>query len=170
MFREIAQIILAINLSTSTVPDARVVQFAQQIQSRSVYVNVDPFMVTAIILHESQFNERAISGDQEDFGLMQIRARFYPGQKLILLEGIHNIKVGTHLIKLNKDMCRNFLKREPLTQEWFACYTGSCTKGGMCKPTKLTKKIEDYSLCLKDRVENGTVKNCKKIYWANIKD
>jgi len=50
-----------------------------------------------------------------------------------------------------------------------ACYTGSCTNGGMCKPTKLTKVIEDYQLCIQDAVENGVSRDCKEIYWPELK-
>lgn len=173
MFTEIAQILMAIQLSAThyTPPETRATALATTIQERAQYADVDPYIIVAIITHESQWRERAVSGDTEDYGLMQIRGRFYYGGKHNdwLLEGVNNIKIGTYVIKKSKDICRQHLGREPRTQEWLACYTGSCVNGGMCKPTRLTKVIEDYELCLKDVVENNVSRDCRTIYWPELK-
>lgn len=176
MFREVAQIVLAISLSSmhGQSNPSRIAALAATIQTEAnkPEIDIDPIMIVAIVAHESQWNERAISSDREDFGLMQVRNRYYYNglHSNWLLDGVNNIKVGTNIIKKSKDICRTFLGREPKTQEWLACYTGSCTVSGMCKPTKLTKVIEDYSLCMQDVVENGTQTDCKVIYWPNLKN
>src|SRR5271166_647081 len=103
-----------------------------------------------------------------DYGLMQVRAAHYGGPASYLLLGESNIKVGTHTIKMSKDYCRTKLHREPTTQEWLSVYQGS-PAGYKCKPTRLTKQFEDYALCLQDNVENQAGRNCKAIYWPQMK-
>jgi hypothetical protein len=164
----IAQIILAIQLSSPHLPTPRAQAFAAVIQAQP---DVEPLETIAIATHESQWNELAISADGADFGLMQIRAQYYGGKKSDLLNGEHNIKVGSYLMKLNKEMCRKFLNREPEFQEYYACYSGACrNKETMCKPTKLSKQVNEYKLCLQDRVNDpNSNKDCRKVYWPEIK-
>jgi hypothetical protein len=163
MFRELAQILLSIQLSTHAIPQVREEALAKHIQKRAMYVDVDPFLVVAIITHESLWQEDAISKDGLDYGLMQIRSIYYGDNPRYLLQGENNITVGTGLIKLSINYCRNRLHREPATQEWLAIYQGS---GFDCHPTKLTKQFEDYALCLQDDVENNKDRDCKEIYKA----
>lgn len=118
MFREIAQIILAIQLSASTVSAPHAEQLAKVIQHQSDQIDVDPMIEVAIITHESQWNERAISGDGEDVGLMQVRARYHGANaRTWLLNPELNIKVGSDIIRRSKDFCTNYLHRKPTTQE-----------------------------------------------------
>lgn len=167
MFREIAQIILAIQLSTtSPVPASRINSWAHVIQQQAVKIDVDPVEIVAIIAHESQFHERAISQDHEDYGLMQVRARYYGPWHNALLNGEHNIRVGAYVIGLSKDICRKKFGREPTTQEWLAGYQGS----PICKPTKLTKLVNDFAQCLSYRVDfkDIFIADCRKLYWPYI--
>src|SRR5271154_4139834 len=167
MFREIAQIILAIQLSSPSLSTHRVEQLATVIQQQSDKVDVDPLIEVAIITHESQWNERAISGDREDIGLMQVRARYHgPNARQWLLNGEANIRVGSGVIGSSKDFCRKYLHREPTTQEWLSVYQGALPS---CKPTKLTQQFEDYAMCLQAELDPLSVENemgldCKKIY------
>lgn len=168
MVRELLQILLSIQLSTHAIPQVREAALAHHIQQRAEYAGVDPFIVVAIITHESQWNERSISTDGMDYGLMQVRAAHYGADSNYLLVGESNINVGTYIIKKSIEYCRIKLGREPSTQEWLSVYQGSY-KGYHCKPTKLTAQFESYALCLQDVVVNGQDRNCKAIYWPNIK-
>lgn len=164
MLRALTQILLSIQLSTHAVPEVREEMLARCIQQRAEYAGVDPLIIVAIISHESQWNERAISTDGMDYGLMQVRARHYGGNSNYLLSGESNINVGTDLIKKDIAYCQRILGRQPSTQEWLSVYQGS-PSAYKCKPTKLTKQFEDYALCLQDNVENAAGHNCKLIYW-----
>ena len=169
MFRELFHILMSIQLSTHNIPVKRQEMLAKYIQQRAEYADVDPFVITAIITHESQWNEHAVSADGKDIGLMQIRVANVGNDTNYLFYGENNIRVGTEIIKKDIDYCRNKLKREPTTQEWLSVYQGS-PSGYKCRPTKLTKLFEDYSICLKDVVINGAEKNCKEVYWPELKD
>jgi len=169
MYRELAQIILAIQLSAPSLPQIKVEQFAPVIQKDAMKVEVDPLIFVSIILHESGFNEGLVSRDGLDEGLMQIRAANFGNNKIGLLVGTFNIDVGAYSIKINKEFCAKHLKRQPSNQEWLSCYQGSCNSfAHMCKPTRLTKQFEDYELCLQYEVEHNTNAHCRKIYWPNI--
>src|SRR5260221_14792782 len=104
MFREILQIIAAIHISTTTLPEVKVNLFAKAIQDASVYADVDPLTIVSVITHESQWRERAVSPDGLDYGLMQVRAQYYMhgNHSDWLFNGVANIKAGTYIIKVNK--------------------------------------------------------------------
>lgn len=169
MLRELAQIVLAIHLSLSPqqhLPEKLIQYYATEIQAGGNSTEVDPLIFVAIITHESQWRSNAISPDQQDWGLMQVRGKYYSGGQHNdwLLNPHTNIQVGAYLIKKSMEYCTSKLDRQPLPQEWLSIYQGS---GFGCKPTKLTKLFEDYYLCLKEDVENPTddVTDYKKIYW-----
>ena len=115
-----------------------------------------------------QFNERAISSNREDWGLMQIRARYYGAPAQQLLNGEHNIKVGSFVINKSIEYCRKHLHREPITEEWLSIYQGS----GKCKPTKLSKQVVDYANCLAEATrqdaQNTGALNCRDIYYGKV--
>lgn len=169
MFREAAQILLAIQLSAphSTPPAARTEVLATCIQEQADKVDVDPFIFVAIIAHESQWRERAISGDGLDYGLMQVRHIYYGANRNLLLNGENNIRAGAYVIKKAKDFCRGYLKREPTTVEWMSVYQGDPRS---CRPNRLAQKVTDFGLCLQQNVEFGHHYNCRHIYWPEIKN
>ncbi len=170
MIKDLSVIMLAIKLSASFLPVARIEAFARAIQEQSVKININPMIFVAIATHESGWHERIISADGEDYGLLQIRKRYYKDKKEFLLDGVHNIKVGAYLIKVNKEMCQKVLNKEPETQQWLACYHGSCnSREHMCVPTQLTKQFEDYRICIEQDAMNNTNSKCRKIYWKNEK-
>jgi Transglycosylase SLT domain len=169
MFREAAQILLAIQLSAphSTPPEPRLTVLATSIQQQADTVGVDPFVFVAIIAHESQWRERAISGDGLDYGLMQVRRLYYGASPNLLLNGEINIKAGAYVIKKSIDFCRTYLKREPTTAEWMSVYQGNPRS---CRVSRLSKKVTDFGLCLQQNVEFGHNFNCKRIYWPELKN
>src|SRR5271165_5770562 len=114
--------------------------------------DIDPLVFITIAEHESGFVANAISKDGEDFGLLQVRAKYYHGKPEWLLDGANNIRVGAHIIRESQNVCRKYLKREPEYQEWLACYQGSCVGRQMCKPTKLTRQFANYTSCLQTQV------------------
>lgn len=171
MLREIAQIVFAIHMSLAPqqhLSEQRIQYYAAEIQKAADKADVDPLLYVSIITHESQWNERAISPDHEDYGLMQTRARYYNGgtHPEWLLNPHYNIQIGTLIITGARDFCRRFLKREPTLQEWMSVYQGSKPS---CKPTKLTKIVEDYFQCLVNRVDvngdDGPLIDCREVYW-----
>lgn len=165
MLREIAHILLSINLSTHAIPQVRQLALANTIQRQAESADIDPYIIVAIITHESQWAERAISQDGLDYGLMQVRHIHYGGDPEYLLNGEANIRVGTYVIKKSIEFCRKYLDREPTTVEWMTTYQGNPHS---CKPTKLAQKVVDYAECLEQNVEFGHNYNCKHIYWPNI--
>ena len=169
MFREIAQLLMAIQMSAphATPPDVRAAAFANVIQEQAQAVDEDPFIFVAIIAHESQWGERAISEDGLDYGLMQVRHLYYGSNPKLLLNGENNIRAGAYVIKKAKEFCRKYLKREPTTVEWMSVYQGHPRS---CRPNRLAKKVVDFSLCLKANVDEGRNYNCKHIYWPELKN
>lgn len=164
MFRELSQIILSINLSTTTLPQVKVNSFANAIQDASVKNDIDPYTIVAIATHESNWRERAVSPDKEDYGLLQVRAKYNGGEKnkANLLTGEFNIRAGTFIAGKARDFCRTKLKREPSTEEWMSVYQGSLPS---CVPTQLTKVVWDFEVCIKNNIEKNETVNCRKIYW-----
>jgi len=170
MFREIVQIMLAIQLSAGPhYPAVRAEHLAKVIQSQSEAVDVDPLMIVAIAEHESHFNARAVSPDGLDYGLLQIRAKYYGGKPEWLFDETNNIKAGVYIIRKSMEVCRRILKREPTTQEWLSVYQGSLPS---CKPTKLTKIVYDYAQCLIDLTSGDAetqvpASACTHMYWLH---
>lgn len=157
---------LAIRLIQPNMSAPAVQAYADIINQESDKIDVSPLVIIGIIKHESDFNVKTISPDGEDYGLMQIRARYYKGDVNQLLNPKLNIQNGSYIIKEDINMCRKYLHREPQYQEWLACYTGSCIDSAhMCRPTRLTQVFEDYLMCLTTDVLTGQSKTqCQKIY------
>lgn len=157
---------LAIRLIMPNMPNASAQAYTDIINQEAEKLDISPLVIVGIIKHESGFDAKAISPDGEDYGLMQVRARYYGGDRTALLNPVVNIRAGSHIIKEDINMCRKFLHREPEYQEWLACYTGSCVNAAhMCKPTRLTQVFEDYLVCLTADILTGQSKTqCQKIY------
>lgn len=157
---------LAIRLIQPNMSVATAQVYTDTINKEAEKIDVSPLAIIGIIKHESDFKAGAISPDGEDYGLMQVRAKYYGGGGPALLNPIVNIRAGAYIIKEDINMCRKFLHREPQYQEWLACYTGSCIDARhMCKPTKLTQVFEDYLICLTTDTLTGQSKTqCQKIY------
>jgi hypothetical protein len=163
MYRELVQIILAIQLSTSNVLYIKAVSLAKVMQKDAVKEGIDPFILIAIAQHESKFHESIISQDGEDYGLLQIRARHYGSNPNYLLVGENNINVGSYIIRKDKEYCERELGRKPATQEWLSVYQGS-QSAYKCKPTAMTNDVETYAMCLQNNIVYNIKDDCKAIY------
>lgn len=163
---DLATVMLAIQLSAPLLPEASVNAYGKMIYDQSVKLNQDPLITIAIIKHESKWNSSIISDDRYDYGLMQIRAMYYHGPSVNLLNPWTNITVGSYWIKSSFDFCQKQLGREPQTQEWLSCFQGTCRLSNKwCSPTKMTDKVERYASCLQRNVfAKMSVEDCDVIY------
>jgi hypothetical protein len=168
---DLATISLAINLSSPKLLTSKVKSYSQVIHNQSEKLNINPLIVIAIIKHESRWTQSLISLDGEDYGLMQVRARFTRTPKDRLLWGEDNIFVGTYMIKSSEHYCTKFLGRKPSTQEWLSCYQGSCTTPShICKSTKMAAVVEQYAQCIQYSLEDLRCEfNCDLIYKFETK-
>lgn len=162
---DIATIYLALQLSAPSLNARTSYYYSKVIFQQSIKRDIDPLLIISIAKHESHWNARLISEDLEDYGLLQVRARFVGMPSSSLLEGGTNIRVGSAFITSSQDFCRKILKREPETQEYLACYQGSCKSyRTFCKPTNLSFKVDSYKQCLYDSLLDQTDYNCDSIY------
>lgn len=163
---DLATIALAINLSSPKLLPSRVQVYSKTIAAQSAKLEIDPLIIIAIIKHESHWVQGLISRDGEDYGLMQVRSRYSTTPPERLLLGENNIIVGTYMIKSSQHFCEKRKGQKPSTQEWLACYQGSCTgPGHMCKPTRMTSVVEQYAQCLRDAInERMSNFDCDLIY------
>jgi soluble lytic murein transglycosylase-like protein len=114
MFRELAKIVLAIQLSAPTMPAVQAEAYAKIIKQQAEVFDIDPLLTVSVAKHESRWNPMAISSDHLDYGLMQIRCGLaYKAPCQDLFNPETNIRMGTYLIAKNRDFCRKWLKREP---------------------------------------------------------
>lgn len=96
------QLILIAIMFTQPHPQPKKARYiAKKICKYSESRNLDPFMVVALIKHESSFNNRLVSKTY-DYGLMQLNRRYFKGGcNLLNIEC--NIKKGTlFLYKLRR--------------------------------------------------------------------
>src|ERR1700722_12808067 len=139
---------IAISMASSYsrhLTDGQVNRYAHAIHQQAINLGIEELDFVAIISHESEWNERAISPDKLDRGLMQVRYLYYSGKPEWLLNPEENIRAGANVLRSSIDLCRKVLHREPKFQEYYACFSGSCSNlWSMCRPTRLTKKLEDY--------------------------
>jgi hypothetical protein len=167
---ELTLIKMALAVACQTLPTASVNAYADIIHAQSVKLNQDPLITVAIIKHESKCNSSVISDDKFDWGLMQIRAMYYKGPAVNLLNPWINITVGSYWIQSSYEFCEKQLGREPVTQEWLSCFQGTCKHHGKwCQPTKMTNRVEEYATCLQHNViSNMSVENCDAIYAQRL--
>lgn len=112
--------------------------------------NFDPFTGVAIIEHESRWRAGAVSGDGEDLGLAQIRARFRAGctddadpvnapdeacqaAKARLLNPVASMSAMGYAISQWRTLCKSTKRgtgRPALLHRWLAGY------GGMHRPKR----------------------------------
>jgi hypothetical protein len=158
---DIATIVLALQLSAPNLNAKVNHHYAKTIYHQQIKYGIDPLDIIAIAAHESHWNQSLISPDNEDWGLMQIRARYVKMPAHYLLDGNTNIKVGSAFMASAKNFCQKWLKREPRKTEWISTYQGSRR---FCKETNLAYKVESYSRCLYDSLRNQTSYPCWEIY------
>lgn len=167
---DLATISLALTLSSPHMPHGVVTWYASILHDREKHLHINPLIEISIAEHESQWNSSLISSDGEDYGLMQIRAKYYSASDPIrLLNGGNNLYLGAGIMKANYNFCYKKLGREPETQEWLSCFQGSCrTPKRTCKPTKLTYVVEKYAQCLEEELIELVSKDCNKYSGYDI--
>jgi hypothetical protein len=166
MYRELAQIAIAIQLSGPHLSMHSVNRFAPVIQHEAEVHNIDPFVFIAYIDRESQWSERVISKDGFDYGLCQVRAMFHAGDHPnSLLIGENNIRACTSVILASQKLCRDYLGREPEFQEYSKCFIGACKGDRTCRPNRATYAEEQYLGCIAEQVIQGVCReDCHQIF------
>ena len=160
MIRELAKIILAIQLSAPTMASVQAEAYAKIIKQQAEVFDIDPLLPVSVAKHESRWNPFAISSDKQDYGLLQIRCGLaYKGPCQDLFNPEINIRMGTYLMAKNRDFCRKWLKREPTIEEYMSNYAGTYH---FCTPTRISRNFESYRACLESVVENGATRDCNK--------
>jgi hypothetical protein len=178
MFRTIAVISAAIELSQPRLEPADTERYAKALQEQAVAHDFDPLTGVSIIHFESGFDQRALSRNGEDHGLAQIRARYIgackkdpnpkkaPGPecravKMKLLDGVENIKVMAELITQNRKFCKRKVGSANFAR-WLASYQGrnNVRKKQWCKPGEGTYKVIRYRTTLLQKL--GQRKDLKK--------
>lgn len=162
MLRTLQAIVAAIQLSAPGVSDPDALRFATALRDQAKQHDFDPFTAVAMIHSESRFNHLAISPDNEDYGLGQIRARFigacksadspvdHPSdecltQKERLLVPEENIRILAELISRHRLLCQRKVRSTKFAH-WLASYQGrnDVRLQRFCKPAPETWKVVKY--------------------------
>jgi hypothetical protein len=162
MFRTVAVIAAAIEISQPRLAEEEKLQYAHVLQEEAIEHDFDPLSGISIIHFESNFNQEAISSNGEDYGLAQIRARYIgackkdpnpkdaPGSacrevKTKLLDGVENIRVMADLITQNRVFCKKKVGSNHFAR-WLASYQGrnNARKKQWCKPGDGTYRVIHY--------------------------
>jgi hypothetical protein len=162
VLRTLQAIVAAIQLSAPGVSEPDALRFATALRDQAKVHDFDPFTAVAMIHSESRFNHLAISPDNEDYGLGQIRARFigacksadspvdHPSdgcltQKERLLVPEENIRILSELISRHRQLCQRKV-RSTKFPHWLASYQGrnDVKLKRFCKPAPETWKVVNY--------------------------
>lgn len=147
MVRSVAVIAAAIALCAPKMPEKARVVYAKVLRAEARDHHFDPLTGVAIIWHESDWRPGAVSGDGEDHGLGQIRARYIgackgdadpvhnpsPGCRAVkasLHDGSYSIRLMADMITRWRKLCRQKTGRPALFRRWLQGY------GGYCKPKR----------------------------------
>lgn len=162
MFRSIPTIVSAILLSRPAMPLAEARRYAKVIQHEAIEHAFDPFTAVAIVHYESRWLPGAVSPDGEDYGLGQIRARWFgacrtdadpvhdpsPGcraAKAALLAGEVNLHRMAVIITANRELCKEKVGNNDFPH-WLAGYEGlsSPARDRWCAPNHRTYEVIEY--------------------------
>lgn len=162
---DLASIVLAINLSAPGMNASSTNYYARTIMRETTKKNIDPLLVIAIIDHESRWDAKKISRDKEDYGLMQVRAKYTKASRPYLLEGSVNISTGIAFLDSSREFCQNAVNKNVTTEQYLSCYQGSCGRPKhRCQPTKLTARVMAYKQCLEDCLLDKVSRDCERLY------
>ena len=153
MVRSIAVIAWAIGLSQPSLPQSTRASYAKVVREVSEEHRIDPFTIVAIGWHESRWRSSAVSRDGEDYGIMQIRARYSSAcqkdqaseacqaSKTRLLNPHYNIRRAASLITKWRQTCRKITGKPALFARWLHGYggMGNLKKGVICGQKKSRK-------------------------------
>jgi hypothetical protein len=161
VLRALSTIALAIRLAQPDVSQVDAERYAIALQQQAKQYDFDPLTGVAIIYSESRFRPRAVSPDEEDFGLAQIRARHfgackddedpvrYPSVKCLmvragLLDPEVNIRHMGELIGFHRKLCKRKTGSDALPR-WLASYQGrnEPSKKRWCQPGDGTHRVMD---------------------------
>jgi hypothetical protein len=162
VFRPIQIIVSAILLSRPTMPLAEAKRYAHVLQQEATKYVYDPLTAVAIIHFESRWYPGVVSTDGEDYGLGQIRARWFGAcrtdadpvrapsvgclaAKAALLSGENNLRRMSVIIAANRDLCKEKAGKANLPQ-WLAGYEGynSPSRDRWCAPGSKTWQVVEY--------------------------
>lgn len=162
MFRALQVIVSAILLSRPSMPLPEARRYARVLQEEAAQHDFDPFTVVAIVHFESRWHPGVVSPDGEDFGLGQVRARWWgacrddadpvhdpsPGCRAVkaqLLGGEHNLRRVARIITANRELCKAKTGKADLPR-WLAGYEGlnSPSRDVWCAPSAKTWQVVDY--------------------------
>jgi hypothetical protein len=162
LYRPLQIIVSAILLSRPAMPVAEATRYARVVQDEARNHDYDPLTAVAIVHFESRWRPGIVSPDGEDFGLGQIRARWYgacrhdadpvhapsPGclaVKGALLSGEYNLRRMTAIILANRELCREKVGRADLPR-WLAGYEGFNVprEDRWCAPGAKTWQVVEY--------------------------
>jgi len=156
MVRSIAVIAWAIGLSQPSLPQTTKTSYAKVVKEVSKKHKIDPFTIVAIGWHESRWRS-VVSKDGEDYGIMQIRARYSKGcrkdlkskscaqAKARLLNPHYNIRRAANHINEWRKTCRKLTRRPALFHRWLHGYggMGNLKRGIICGQKKRRGKWRD---------------------------
>jgi len=162
VFRSIAVIVAAIQISQPKAEDEPARVMAQALQQQAQVHDFDPLTGVSIIFFESNFQPKVISPSGEDYGLAQIRARYIgackqskdpvknPTRKCravkqMLLDPAENIRVMAELITQNRRFCKKKVGSAKF-HRWLASYQGRNypKRKRWCQAGKGTWKVIRY--------------------------
>ncbi len=143
-------------------PVAEATRYARVLSQEAVERDFDPLTAVAIIHYESRWYPGVVSSDGEDYGLGQIRARWFgacrddvdpvhapsPGcvaAKATLLNGEANLRRIAVIISANRELCKEKTGKGDLPR-WLAGYEGlsSPSRDRWCAPNWKTWRVVDY--------------------------
>ena len=162
MFRALQLIVSAILLSRPSMPLPEARRYAHVLQEEAARHAFDPLTAVAIVHFESRWHPGAVSPDGEDYGLGQIRARWFgacrsdadpvrdpsPGcqaAKAALLAGEINLRRMAVIISANRELCKEKTGAADLPR-WLAGYEGLNFPGRdrWCAPNAKTWQVVEY--------------------------
>ncbi len=162
MFRSVQLIVSAILLSNPSMPAAQARRYAHVLQEEAAKHAFDPLTAVAIVHFETHWRPGLISPDGEDYGLGQVRARWFgacrtdadpvhdpsPGcraAKAALLVGEVNLRRMAVIITANRELCKDKVGNDDLPR-WLAGYEGlnSPSRDRWCAPSGITWQVVDY--------------------------
>ena len=162
MFRALQLIVSAILLSRPSMPLPEARRYAHVLQEEAARHAFDPLTAVAIVHFESRWRPGVVSPDGEDYGLGQIRARWFgacrndadpvrdpsPGcraAKANLLAGETNLRRMAVIISANRELCKEKTGDANLPR-WLAGYEGLNFPGRdrWCAPSAKTWQVVEY--------------------------
>jgi hypothetical protein len=168
----VALIVAAIHACNPTLSPRVADGYARTVVAEAASHKFDPMIMVAIVCGESTWRVRAVSADGEDYGLAQLRARFFPacrgdvdpvsapGErcaafKTSLLDGRLNLQLAAAHVTESRRFCRRLGRG----RGWLAAWQGSHRSGSWCTDNPKTEKVRRLKAQLSRRVRGkGTLR------------